>query len=327
MGTEFSPTLGGILYGRTGYAGVFGVGIALVVVDLLLRLLIIEKKTALKYQNASVDSERDIHSDQGDGNTGSQDTEETPLLTAPKQPSDDKAKYVFAKPPPKWIKKVSILTCAHDPALLTAWFIAFVQSFTIAAFDSTLPIVASDYYNFNAFDAGLLFLALGGPFFVFGPIAGYLTDRFGTKLPTVVGFTMLVPVLTCFRFVRPGGSKEVAVYAVLLVLSGTGVTPAGAASVVEAGAVVERYYKANLDFFGETGPYAQLYGVNSMVVSLGFTIGPLFAGGLKESIGYGNMNAALAILCGVSAILSAMYIGEWYDFRGKSSALEVPENE
>jgi len=298
---------------------VFGVGIALVVIDLILRLLVIEKKTALKYQKASIDNEPDTWADQDGGNVPApQHTEETPLLTGPKQPMEYNPKYVFAKPPPKWIKKISILTCAHDPALLTAWFIAFVQNFTIAAFDSTIPIVSSDYYDFDAFGAGLLFLALGGPFFFFGPIAGYLTDKFGTKLPTVFGFTMLVPVLVCIRFVQPGGAKEVAVYATLLVLVGIGITSPGAASVVEAGTVVERYYKANLNFFGETGPYAQLYGVNSMVVSLGFTIGPLFAGGLKESIGYGNMNALLALLCGISAILSGLYIGEWSSIWRKS---------
>ena len=306
----------------------FGLGIALVIVDLILRLLVIEKKTALKYQKASIDNEPDFQADQNDGCvSGPRDTEETPLLTGAKLPTEYKSKYVFAKPPPKWMKKVSVLTCANDPALLTAWFIAFVQNFIIAAFDSTLPIVSSDYYGFDAFDAGLLFLALGGPFFFFGPFAGYLTDKIGTKLPTVLGFTMLVPVLMCIRFVKPGGAKEVAVYAILLVLVGIGVTSPGAACIVEAGTVVERYYKANLDFFGETGPYAQLYGVNSMVVSLGFTLGPLFAGGLKESIGYGNMNALLALLCVISAILSGLYIGEWSSILGKKSEGEVTPDE
>lgn len=275
-----------------------------------MRLLVIEKKTALKYRKTPISSEETTHED-ADTIPHPTDSETTPLLTGPKVPPCGPNKYIFANPPPQWLKKISILSCVHDPALLTAWLIAFVQNFVIAAFDSTLPIVASDYYSFNSFDAGLLFLALGGPFFVFGPISGYCVDRFGTKFPTVLGFGVLVPVLTCFRLVEPGGTKQIVVYAVLLGLSGVGVTAVGAPSVVEAGAVVERYYRANRSFFGETGPYAQLYGVNSMVVSAGFTFGPLVAGGLKESIGYGNMNAVLAGMCGVTGILCAMYVGEW----------------
>lgn len=275
-----------------------------------MRLLVIEKKTALKFRKASLDSEQTANEDQ---NTGSPDTpsEGTPLLPGSKSNSENLNKYIFTAPPPKWTKKISILACIHNPALLTAWLIAFVQNFVIAAFDSTLPIVASDFYDFNAYDTGLIFLALGGPFFVFGPIAGYCVDRFGTKLPTLFGFFSLVPVLTCLRLVEPGGSKQIAIYAALLVFCGTGLCVLGAPSVVEAGAVVEKYYRANPSFFGETGPYAQLYGVNSMVVSAGFTFGPLVAGGLKESIGYGNMNAVLAGMCGVTGILCALYVGEW----------------
>lgn len=277
-----------------------------------MRFLVIEKKTALKYCKASIDSEDTVHEDSDTIHSSLPiHTETTPLLPVPKPSPDSLNKYVFTKPPPEWLRKVSILACVHDPALLTSWLIAFVQNFVIAAFDSTIPIIGSDYYSFDSFDAGLLFLALGGPFFVFGPISGYCVDKFGTKLPTVLGFLSLVPTLACFRLVEPGGTKQIAVYAVLLVLSGIGVTVVGAPSIVEAGAVTERYYKANPSFFGETGPYAQLYGVNSMVVSAGFTFGPLVAGGLKESIGYGNMNAVLAGMCGLTGILCALYIGEW----------------
>jgi MFS family permease len=198
--------------------------------------------------------------------------------------------------------------------LLTAWLIGLVQALIIAAFDSTIPIIAPDYYNFDSMDVGLLFLAFGCPFFFFGPVAGWAVDRFGTKIPTVLGYIYLVPVLLCLRFVRPGSTPQIAVYAVLLSLNGIGVTSVGSPSVVESGAVVENYYKANRQFFGDTGPYAQLYGINSMIVSAGFTFGPLLAGGLKDSIGYGNMNAVLAALCAVTAYLSWLYVGGRRDF-------------
>jgi MFS family permease len=78
---------------------------------------------------------------------------------------------------------------------------------------------------------------------------------------------------------------------------------------VEASFVVEQYHKANPDFFGEQGPYAQLYALNSLVYSLGMTVGPLFSGILKDSIGYGNANLVLASICLVTSVLSFIYVG------------------
>lgn len=71
---------------------------------------------------------------------------------------------------------------------------------------------------------------------------------------------------------------------------------------------MEKYYSANKDVF-ERAPYAQLYGIGSMLFSAGLTFGPLLAGYLRQRIGYGNMNAVLAGICGFTAILSALYMG------------------
>lgn len=90
--------------------------------------------------------------------------------------------------------------------------------------------------------------------------------------------------------------------------------------------VTEQYYKHNKEFFGEQGPYAQLYAINSMVsdisstlrytlidhnqvFSLGLTIGPLVAGGLRDRIGFGNMTAVIASLCAVVSVLSFFFLG------------------
>jgi len=279
-------------------------------VDFLLRLLVIEKKTALKYQDSSSTSANVISEDEHrDGNGTAQDSEEAPLLPGQKAQQDALDRYVFPNEPSRWLKKVSILACVHDPTLLTAWLVALVQSLIIAAFDSTIPILASDYYDFDSLDVGLLFFAFGCPTFLFGPVAGWAVDRFGTKITTVIGYIYFIPVLFCLRFVRPGSTPQIALYATLLSLNGVGVASVSSQSIVQAGDVVEKYYKANREFFGDTGPYAQLYAVNSMIFSAGFTFGPLLAGGLKENIGYGNMNAVLAAMCAVTAILAWLYLG------------------
>lgn len=57
------------------------------------------------------------------------------------------------------------------------------------------------------------------------------------------------------------------------------------------------------------GPYAQLYSLTSMVFSAGFTIGPMLAGLLKEQLGYGNMNAVLAVCCAIASACSFAFLG------------------
>jgi len=83
----------------------------------------------------------------------------------------------------------------------------------------------------------------------------------------------------------------------------------GSPSIVEASAVVRKYDKANPELFGENGPYAQLYGFNSLVFSAGLTLGPLLSGGLRDAMGYGNMNIVIAAISAVTALLSFFYIG------------------
>jgi Major Facilitator Superfamily len=327
VGTEISPTIGGILYGKTGYIGVFGVGIAVIVVDLIMRLFVIEKKTAAKYIKSTAISVEQ----QGNGNPSDHDrnrepnsaSERTALLKDGTTPHQDPAShqqdvntYILPSSPSNWLtRKMPILTIIHNPSLLASLFTGHVQALLIASFDSTIPTVSAAYFSFDSFQTGLLFFALGGPFFAFGPIAGWWVDRWGTKWPATIGFLGLVPVLVCLRFVSPspedgeGGATMIALYAVLLVLAGIGITAVGAPGIVEAGAVVERYYKANRAYFGEQGPYAQLYGLNSMVVSAGYAFGPMIAGTLKETIGYGNMNAVMAGISLVTGVLSWLYVG------------------
>lgn len=73
--------------------------------------------------------------------------------------------------------------------------------------------------------------------------------------------------------------------------------------------MVERYFANNKELFGDQGPYAQLYGMTNLFFSLGLTLGPEVAGGLKERIGYGDMNAVLAGICAGIAVLSFVFIG------------------
>lgn len=289
-----------------------------------MRLLMIEKKVAIKY----IPAESGTGSPSLSPSTSSMNDESTPLLVDGAS-SQRKTQSFYRLPEPKSriTKALPILLILRDPALLIAIFMGFIQAFLLGGFDATVPIVAAQRYNFNSLRAGLLFLPLGGADFFFGPLFGWCVDRWGTKPLSVFGFSYLVPVLVLLRLPAAVAADidrngQIALYATLLGLNGVGLAVINSTSIVESGNVVERYWKANEALFEGQAPYAQLYGINSMMWSAGLTAGPVVSGALKETIGYGNMNAVLAGICGVTALLAAVFVSGKDGNRGEDGESE-----
>lgn len=323
VGGLAAPTLGGVLYEKTGYEGVFAIGASILVIDFLMRIMVIEKKTAIRYDaddpssvsdlSAAREREEERNQDEEAQEPQSQNgsihgSEEEPLLGG-KTPDDS----YYQLPPPDTLsgfsRAVPIIPCLKDPMLLTALLVALVQAVLLGSFDATIPTVASDLFGFDSLKSGLLFLPLGIFDLLLGPLFGWCVDRYGTKPVAVIAYGFLVPVVVLLRIPHEGGTDQIIIYAVLLALCGMGLAGIGAPSIVEAGAVVQKYYEVNPDLFGGNGPYAQLYGLTNMVFSFGLAVGPELAGELKQVIGYGNMNIVLAAVCLVTSVLSFVYIG------------------
>ncbi|RYP62962.1 hypothetical protein DL769_007101 [Monosporascus sp. CRB-8-3] len=307
VGELMAPVLGGVLYEKTGYAGIFGVASGILGLDFLMRLLIIEKRTAAKYlPQHDGETNRRKHGardEEGDGTASEAD----PLL-----PRNDGDPYKIRDEPGRLVRALPILVCFRNPRLVMGLALAFVQASLVAVFDATIPTEAEQLFGFSSLQAGLLFITTNVPYLVLGPVAGWAVDRYGTKPAAVIGFAYLVPTLVLLRLPSDQlleGSRNVILYSAVLALNGVGLAIIGSPSVVEVSDVVQKYDKANPEFFGENGPYAQLYGFNSVFFNLGLTIGPLVAGRLRDSIGYGNMNLTFAVVSGVTAILSFFFIG------------------
>ncbi|KAL8834963.1 MAG: hypothetical protein Q9176_007191 [Flavoplaca citrina] len=306
IGELAAPVLGGVVYKKAGYPGVFGIGLTILAIDFIMRLLLIEKKTAAKWEKQDNGTE-DYTNRQDDGTATGEDgddNEEEPLLR--KKEEDN---YKVPDGQSKVVRSFPILYILKDPRLLVALLLAFNQATLLATYDATIPTEAEELFGFDSLKSGLLFIALVLPYLLLGPVAGWLVDRYGPKPAAVLGFGYLVPVLILLRLARPGGTPEIVLFCALLSLCGLGMAVIGSPSIVEASYVVSQYDNANPEFFGEQGPYAQLYGINSMVFSFGLTVGPLISGLLRDRIGYGNMNAVVAGLCLITAILSVIYVG------------------
>lgn len=278
-----------------------------------MRAVVIEKKVAKRYNDATNSG---ASNSPAPGHQQSEDhideeqlaNEEQPLLGG-KQATDDDGAWKLSPNQPRIAHMIPILPCLANRSLLTALLVAMVQAILLGSFDATVPLVAHEYFRFDSLKAGLLFLPLGASDLLLGPVFGWAVDRYGTKVVAVGSYTYLVPAFVLLRLSHAGGLPQMLLYGGCLAICGVGLAGIGAPSLVEAGAVVERYYEANPEFFGEEGPYAQLYGLQSMVFSAGLSLGPEIAGQLRLAINYGNMNAVLAGICGITAVLCFVYLG------------------
>lgn len=308
VGELLAPVLGGVLYDKTGYAGVFGVGAGMLGVDFIMRLLVVEKKVAARYGLSDASTNPRDHGSRGDSVDAEDADEETALLGRKEQ-----ADFKVPEGQNKVVRTLPVLYCLSNPRVAVALLLSFVQASTLAMFDATIPTEASSLLGFSSLEAGLLFIALDIPYLLLGPVAGWAVDKYGTKPAAVLGFGYLVPVLVLLRLPSEGivhGQKGTLIlWCGLLALNGIGMAIIGSPSIVEASDVVQKYDKANQGFFGDNGPYAQLYGFQSLTFSAGLTLGPVLSGALRDSIGYGNMNAVFAAIAGLTAVLSFMFIG------------------
>ncbi|KAJ8104602.1 hypothetical protein ONZ43_g7771 [Nemania bipapillata] len=312
IGQLMAPVIGGALYEKTGYMSVFGLGASMLGLDFLMRLLVIEKKTAAEYIDA-------IENDQGSPqipepraneniDEASHEVSEGDALL----PKDEDEAYKVREVSNKLMRSLPILICFRSPRLFASLCLAFVQAALLAAYDATIPTEAQSLFCFSSLKAGLIFITLDVPYLLLGPLAGWAVDHYGTKPVAVIGFGWMVPALTLLRLPADEFlpvSRNIILYSALLALNGVGLAMIGSPSVVDASDVVQRYDRANPGLFGDNGPYAQLYGFNSLFFCMGLTIGPVAAGSLKDSIGYGNMNLVFAVLSGLTAVLSFFVIG------------------
>lgn len=316
--------IGGVLYEKTGYAGVFGVAFALLALDFVMRVLVIEKKVAKRYgvdlSPKGNDSPASSHGQQqsaAHNNEEQQSDEEQPLLGSNKATDGDDS-WKLSPDQPRIVHMIPILPCLANPSLLASLLVALVQAILLGSFDATVPLVAREYFDFDSLKAGVLFLPLGAFDLLLGPVFGWAVDRYGTKVVAVGSYTYLIPAFILLRLPHAGDLHQILLYGGCLAICGIGLAGIGAPSLVEAGAVVERYYEVNPEFFGEEGPYAQLYGLQSMVFSAGLSLGPEIAGQLRLAIGYGNMNAVLAGICTFTALLCFVYLGGTPRFLSKA---------
>ncbi|CAN9202652.1 unnamed protein product [Alternaria alternata] len=321
LGMLISPILGGVVYDKAGYNAVFGMCYALVGLDVVLRLLLVEKKVAARWDtNAtgrpSVDENAYL------------DKTITPVIAPADQDLDqDASKTVLQQeasfvetqqnsPPRRRLRDrlPPVLSLLYSRRLLASLFCALIQAMLLTAFDSVLTIHAANTFNWNSTGAALLFLPIIIPSLL-SPLWGWLSDKYGGRYVVVVGFLCGCPPLVCLRFVDENTMKDKVLICALLAVTGLFVGMTFAPVMAEISAVAEAKEKKMIangrPGFGKGGAFAQAYALYNCAFAGGCMVGPLLAGFLVEDSGWGTMAAVLGALSAVTAVPGFLWLGGW----------------
>ena len=242
VGVLISPLVGGLVYTRAGYYPLFAMALALISVDILLRLAMIEKKVAARYLlRAKMDRYGTF---QAGPSAGSEASPPPPYQRVPEgeslddhdapcpvyrpteqgsPPSGGARPGLFARATDRKakfrLKRPTVFILIRSPRLLTAMLGIFVEVGIMSSFDTVLPLLVKQTFGWDPLQCGMLFLCIAAPSLT-GPLVGKLSDRYGPRWIAVVGFLAAVPFLILLESITDRGTAKVVLLCVLLALIG-----------------------------------------------------------------------------------------------------------
>ncbi|KAL4797161.1 major facilitator superfamily domain-containing protein [Aspergillus venezuelensis] len=313
LGFLLGPLLGGIIYQQAGYGITMAVAGGLVGVDLVMRVVVIEKGVAAKWMDNA--SERSGEPILASGEDGGYHTFGAPPTS--NGLSEDESSYAQAngygdEDDEQDSSTPSILQIARRPRVVISSFGLLVQGLLFSAFDATIPIFVETTFNWTALGAGLAFLpsaltALLEPFF------GYISDKHGPRIPAFTSFILLPIPLMGMAAISQNSPTHMAGLLCLLTLTGLLMNLATPALFVETQDVLVKLqsqsqsqqpqpqFQSRKNLKNETKGIAQSFGLQTMAQFLGMFLGSLWGGFVEWRFGWTVMVFSLGSLCFLSA--------------------------
>ncbi|KAJ5737526.1 uncharacterized protein N7483_002651 [Penicillium malachiteum] len=316
-GFLLGPSVGGIMYDSLGFYGTFAIPIALLAVDVILRLAMIEKseltedsdETYVVHSNSSTVS-------YGTGyNTFSSQTEsitessmfiessdtDAPLLGLPASDVENMR--------PTLQKKATIFDLLFSPRLPIALVSTIVISIIFHALETVLPLFVMDTFQWTSAGAGLIFVVPSIPSFA-GVYVGRLHSRIGPQIPGAAAFLLAAVTWMLMPLIKHNNTYDATFLVVLLLFKGLAVCTIQLVAMTEVFHVIEAYEAEFPGAFGEKSPIAQGYALFNMAMAAGQLLGPLLAGLIKIHAGWGAMSMAMGLICGLASMPFILWSGK-----------------
>ncbi|KAI1619567.1 MFS transporter [Exophiala viscosa] len=302
LGVLVAPLIGGVVYKRVGYYAVFGVTFAVIAVDVVLRLALIEKKVAQKWLEPDAST-----------STLSAQPSDVPLQVVVDESqtiAEKNAAGNNTEPPvqPAKRKLPTILILLKSRRILVAFWGSMVVAMTMTAIDATLPLFVNQIFGWDSLGAGLVFLALIAPSFV-GPVVGHYTDKYGPRWIAASGLLLSVPFWVLLRFIEHDNTGQKVLLCVLLVLLGGAITLVMISLMAEFSKVCDAKVRQEPNLFAGKSVYAQSYSIFNSAWSCGSLLGPLIAAAIRSGAGWKTMTWTMAIFSAVGILPTFLYSG------------------
>ena len=293
FGLMAGPVVGGFLYEYCGYFSVFYPVFGLLVLELVLRLMIVEEKGSFASSPSSASQPEAIQK-----TSSTEPTTEHPASEATSAESQPLLGSEATTPPRPVNAYIALL---RSPRFIVALIALFILNSIACGFDSILTPFLRDTFNMHSSQAAAIFLTLAVPM-LFAPLLGSLTDRFGPKIPSTVGLMLAVPSLTLLSLITHNTTSPIAKLAALFTFLGLAFALAMPPLRVEVSLVVEQMEREKAGQFGPSGAYGRAYSLVNVVVAAAGLVGPLYAGFMRLSAGWqvlawinGGLSAAVLV--------------------------------
>ena len=317
LGVLLAPLLGGVVFESSGYYSVWAMAFALIGFDVVLRLVMVERKIAVRWdpqfepkraevvpqEQKSMAKQVDEKPDGTESDEDNTKTKETDSKSidnhTPEEQDDPNARDNNRLPP--------VLKLLASRRLLSALWAVLIQSSLLTSFDSVLPLFTKNTFGWNATGAGLIFLPIVIPTFA-GPLIGHLSDKHGPRWYATAGYIGCCPFLIILRLVDHDSLRQKVLLCALLVLIGLFLTLALTPIMAEVTyAVMDKESRRPKGYYGKNGAYAQAYSLFNMAWAAGCMVGPLLAGLVVNSKGW----PTATLILGCVSIFTALPVVVW----------------
>ncbi|KAF8550301.1 MFS general substrate transporter [Imleria badia] len=320
IGLMVGTPAGGSLYTRFGFRAPFIFGEICTLVDLILRLLIIERDVALRWGydpatrqhvNVVADLEAPSLSHRSPDNAGSSpeqnttvvDPEPTPSTLDSRTPSANNltlSEISLVRKPLPMLSVIRLL--GQSSRAVVALIMSLIYGTVNSMQEPSLPLHLQAVWNYNSEKVGLVYMAGLLPALISSPLAGILVDRIGADYITTTCLLLTLPwwIILALR-------KSIAVFIVALALQSffvSGVVPPVTAEL----ATVSR----RMPGVG----YAHVYGAFNLAFGIGTAVGPIIGGQV-----YGRAKHGWTALCCITAGLITICIALAFCYTGDDPLL------